>query len=109
MGFKTELLTRAQALGFNVCRIACAAPPAHAREFEQWLSEGRAGEMTWLERNKERRVDPQKVLPCARSVIVLGMNYFQGEPNDQRMQKQSGAEALRHSSFPANPGRIARY
>jgi epoxyqueuosine reductase len=94
---KTQLVTLARTLGFQACRVArCAAPP-HAAEFEQWLDEGNAGEMAWLERNKVRRMDPEQVLPGARSVIVLGMNYWQGEeaagensklktrsPNDQR-------------------------
>ena len=35
--------------------------------------------MAWLERNAERRSDPQRVLPGAKSVIVLAMNYWQGE------------------------------
>ena len=79
---KDALAAHAKTLGFDLCRVAkCEAPP-HAREFERWLDEGRAGEMTWLDRNRERRVDPQKVLPGARSVIVLGMNYWQGEGND---------------------------
>ena len=38
-----------------------------------------AGEMSpWLERGRARRLDPQEVLPGARSVVVLAMNYWQG-------------------------------
>jgi len=95
-GVKAELLALAQSLGFELCRIApCVAPP-HADAFRQWLAEGRAGDMAWLERNQDRRTDPQQVVPGARSVIVLGMNYFQGE---------------RRRLFPEPPtiGRIARY
>ncbi len=76
---KDLLIARAEALGFDLCRVApCEAPP-HADAFHHWLGEGRAGEMAWLERNKDRRTDPQKVLPGARSVIALAMNYFQGD------------------------------
>jgi len=76
---KTALVALANELGFALCRVAkCDAPP-HAREFGEWLDQGRAGEMTWLERNRERRVDPGLVLPGARSVIVLAMNYFTDE------------------------------
>jgi epoxyqueuosine reductase len=92
---KEELATLAQQLGFDVCRIAACVAPPHAAEFRAWLAEGRAGEMTWLERNEHRRTDPQQVLPGARSVIVLGMNYW----NDEcRMQNDEKAR-----------GRIARY
>lgn len=87
---KAELIAVAQSLGFDLCRIApCVAPP-HADAFRQWLADGRAGDMAWLERNQDRRTDPQQVVPGAKSVIVLGMNYWQGEE-------------------PPTVGRIARY
>ncbi len=93
---KAALVACARELGFDICRTApCTAPP-HAREFLEWLAEGRAGEMAWLERNKERRVDPQEVLPGARSVVVLAMNYFQ---NVERGTRNAERET----------GRIARY
>lgn len=81
---KDALVAHAKMLGFDICRVAkCGAPP-HAGEFETWLGQGHAGDMAWLERNKERRVDPQLVLPGARSMIVLAMNYFQGGREDDR-------------------------
>jgi len=81
-----ELISRARALGFAACGVARCGTPPHAAEFDRWLGDGHAGEMTWLERNKARRMDPDQVLPGARSVIVLAMNYWQGEetePSDQ--------------------------
>ncbi len=75
---KNELVARAQSLGFDVCRVAHCEPPPHREEFLRWLAEGCAGDMAWLERNKDRRTDPQLVLPGARSVIVVGLNYWQG-------------------------------
>ena len=53
--------------------------PPHAENFRQWLAEGSAGEMAWMERNADRRTDPQLVLPSAKSVVVLAMNYWQGD------------------------------
>ena len=87
---KADLLTLAGELGFALCRIAPCTVPPHADEFRAWLDDGRAGTMDWLARNQARRTDPQLVLPGARSVIVLAMNYFQGPA-------------------PVTPGRIARY
>jgi epoxyqueuosine reductase len=75
---KAELASRAQALGFDLCRVAQCARPPHAAEFDRWLEDGNAGDMSWLARNKERRKDPGQVLPGARSMIVLAMNYWQG-------------------------------
>lgn len=79
---KAELIARARELGFEECRIARCDAPAHAAEFQAWLQKGHAGEMAWLERNQARRVDPQQVLPGAKSVIVLAMNYWQGDEAD---------------------------
>lgn len=90
---KAELAEYAQELGFDLCQVAPCVVPPHAEDFHVWLADGRAGEMAWLERNKERRTDPQQVLPGARSVVVLGMNYWQPEP--------APVEGVR--------GRIARY
>ena len=68
-------------------------PPRHAREFRVWLKVGAAAEMDWIERAAEKRCDPQKVLPGARSVIALAMNYWQGGSDSPN----------------GNAGRIARY
>ena len=76
---KEVILAQARSLGFDVCRVTRAGLPDHAEEFRTWLKEGCAGEMAWLERNQDRRTDPDLVLPGAKSVIVLGMNYWQGE------------------------------
>jgi epoxyqueuosine reductase len=76
---KREIVDRARALGFDSCRIAAAASPRHGSEFRAWLREGAAGEMDWLARGEEKRCDPQQVLSGARSVIVVALNYWQGE------------------------------
>ena len=99
---KTALLAQAEGLGFALCRIApCSAPP-HAAEFRAWLEDGRAGEMAWLARNADRRTDPQLVLPGARSVVVLAMNYFAGEQSAER-------GARKGAGVPIADHRIARY
>ena len=88
---KTELVEKANALGFSLCRVARCTPPPHGGSFLAWLDAGNAGGMSpWLERSKERRIDPRSVLPGARSVVVLALNYWQGERDRP-------------------PGRIARY
>jgi epoxyqueuosine reductase len=93
---KREIVDRATALGFDSCRIAAADSPRHGSEFRLWLREGSAGEMEWLARGEEKRCDPQQVLPSARSVIVVALNYWQGAIQ---------AKELPHAAH----GRIARY
>ena len=76
--------------------MARCDPPPHGEAFGRWLDAGMAGEMSpWLERGRVKRGDPQAVLPGARSVVVLAMNYWQGS----RTPAQARPEA----------GRIARY
>jgi epoxyqueuosine reductase len=92
---KAKLQSLARDLGFDLCRVATCAPPAHFAEFRQWLGEGAAGEMSYLHRGGEKRSDPQQILPGARSIIVLALNYWQG------------AEIRRSQT--AATGRIAHY
>ena len=76
---KAELIARAGALGFALCRVARCAPPRHGEAFLDWLAQGQAGDMAgWLGRSREKRTNPELVLPGARSVVVLAMNYWQG-------------------------------
>ena len=72
---KEALRLRARELGFDDCRVTTADTPESAAQFKQWLTEGRHGEMAWLERNAAKRVDPQQVLPGARSIIILAASY----------------------------------
>ncbi len=76
---RSQTVGLAWELGFDLCRFAEAKAPSHAREFQEWLAGGHAGEMDYLARNAERRVNPQEVLPDAKSIIVLALNYFQGK------------------------------
>ena len=43
--------------------------------FDEFLSLGFQGDMTWMERRKEQRASPQGLWPECRSVISLGSNY----------------------------------
>ena len=94
---KSQLISFARQIGFDSCRIAACDMPVHETEFLQWLRNGAHGEMNYMQRGEEKRCDPQKVLPGARSIIVLALNYFQG--NDSR----------RSSRRVGTTGKIARY
>jgi epoxyqueuosine reductase len=92
---KSDLQALALQLGFNSCRVAACAPPAHTSEFRRWLEEGAAGEMAYMAQGEKKRCDPDQVLPGAKSIIVLALNYWQGEKPNQ--------------SDSAATGKIARY
>src|SRR6478672_9908699 len=93
---KARLISYAQQIGFDSCRITACAAPTYGTEFRAWLREGAHGEMNYMERGEEKRCDPQKVLPGARSIVVLALNYFQGN-------------AAHRDAATAKTGRIARY
>ena len=104
---KAELVSRSLALGFDACRVARCVPPPHAAEFGRWLAEGNAGEMAWIERSKERRMDPEKVLPTARSVIVLAMNYWKNSKFAATSEARPGRQTPNSNS--EGRGKIAGY
>ncbi len=72
---KEEIRNRARELGFDDCRVTTAEPPESAAAFQQWLACGCHGEMAYLQRNSDKRVDPQQVLSGATSIISLAVSY----------------------------------
>jgi len=67
-------------LGFDYCGIARAERlDDDARRLEQWLSRGFNGDMGYMERNFDLRTDPTKLVPGARSVVTLLLNYYPAE------------------------------
>jgi epoxyqueuosine reductase len=71
---------RAHALGFELAGIAAATPADSFNRLRDWLEHGYAGEMDYLHRHAEAHRHPSSVLPQARSVVMLGMNYTPGTP-----------------------------
>ena len=72
---REEIRAKALSLGFDECRFTTAAPPARGAYLEHWLAAGRHGSMEWLARNREKRLDPGRVLPGARTVIIVAASY----------------------------------
>ena len=89
MPIPKEILTRriterARALGFDAVGIASANFLEQDHEaLSRWLSSGAQGGMAYMAREPRRRSDPREVLPGARSLIVLAMNYFPAELPDR--------------------------
>ena len=75
-------------LGFDHCGIAKAKQlDADARRLENWLNKGMHGKMSYMENHFELRIDPSKLVPGARSVITLLLNYFPSERQEQEAMK----------------------
>lgn len=95
---KEAIRQRALELGFDDCRFTTAAPPQSAPHLQQWLAAGQHGEMSWLERNAPRRMNPQLVLPGAQSVITLAISYAMTAPHAAHHTSHSG-EMARYARF----------
>ena len=83
------------ALGFDAVGFAEATPHARTEFLREWIARGYAGEMDYLERRLEERVDPRRVLPGAKGLIVVGLAC----PAEEAPGTTSGRPE----------GRIARY
>ncbi len=75
MGLTEWVKDYAHALGFDLVGIAPAVRPPHAESLLRWLQAGYAGTMDYMERTADLRTDPTKLLPTARSAVVVGLNY----------------------------------
>ena len=72
-----RLKADAHELGFAFCGVARAEfMEPEARQLEAWLNGGHHGAMDYMANHFDKRVDPTKLVPGARTVIVLGYNYF---------------------------------
>ena len=84
---------KARALGFDACGVAPAEPSANAGErLSAWLLEGAHGNMHWMADTFSRRIDPRALMPGAKSLVMLGLNYGpKGDPLAVLGRPQVGA------------------
>ena len=75
---REELRSRLRELGFDEVRFA-RVEPGFGSKLSEWIEAGYHADMEWMERTVPKRSDPALVLPGARSVIMLGVNYWSPE------------------------------
>lgn len=72
---------RAKGMGFAACGISEATFLEEEREhLEKWLDQGMQGEMAYMERNLDKRLDPRLLVNNAKTVVSLLYNYFPDKP-----------------------------
>ena len=71
----------AKNLGFH--SLGVTSVPVNLRKdyYRDWIAKGKNGSMTWMEKNNDRRLHPERLIPEARSILVLAMNYYQPDPD----------------------------
>lgn len=90
LAHKHTAFIKAQAarLGFSYCGIARAQKlDEDARRLETWLHKGMHGSMGYMENHFDLRVDPARLVPGARSVITLLMNYYPEQEQNEEAPK----------------------
>jgi epoxyqueuosine reductase len=92
-----EIKRQATAAGFDLCGIAPAESFPELQFLREWLDLGYAGEMQYLHRSADRRMDVRAVLPSARSVIVLATVYNVARPYSNESADPARAAIARYA------------
>lgn len=72
--------TLSRTLGFDYCGMSKAVQlDDDARRLESWLNKGFHGKMSYMENYFDLRINPLKLVPGAKSVITLLLNYYPAE------------------------------
>ncbi|HED66149.1 MAG TPA: tRNA epoxyqueuosine(34) reductase QueG [Planctomycetes bacterium] len=61
--------------GFDLAALVPLAPPRDGDHFERWLAAGHQAGMDWFERQRARILDPRRIDPGARSLLVVGLGH----------------------------------
>lgn len=75
-----SIKTKAKSLGLLECAIIPAEFLSEEKEpFQNWLNKDMHGEMSYIARNIEKRLDPRLLYKNAKTIIVVLQNYFPGK------------------------------
>ncbi|MEP7213857.1 MAG: tRNA epoxyqueuosine(34) reductase QueG [Acidobacteriota bacterium] len=84
-GITAAIKEKALELGFSKVGVAAAGRlDAEGERLDAWLGRGMHGQMAWMERDPEKRVDPRVIFPGTRSMIVVALNYFTPHEHEQK-------------------------
>ena len=91
--YSESIKSKAKALGFLSCGISKADfLEDEAPRLEQWLNQNHHGEMAYMANHFDKRLDPRVLVPGAKSVVSLLLNYHTEE-------KQTDIEAPKIASY----------
>lgn len=77
-------------LGFDYCGIARAQRlEEDAKRLENWLHKGMHGQMQYMEKHFDLRIDPSQLVPGAKSVITVAKNYYPATAQNPELPKIS--------------------
>ena len=89
LSFTQKIKQKALEIGFHKIGIVRSEPLAdEQKHLEEWLKRDFHGEMRWMEREPEKRANPNLFFPEAKSVIALALNYY--TPHEHETDEQTG-------------------
>ena len=91
-----QIRDKAKEIGFDLFGFASAGRSPESSYYPRWLEAGYAGEMNYLHKNVDKRIDSRKLEPWAKSIICTALNYNTDAPYST-------------DSRPSSSGWIARY
>ena len=62
--------------GFDIVGFSNVQPSSHETTVRNWVKEGYHAGMSWYERSLDKRVNPEKVFDTAKTIIMVGVNYY---------------------------------
>ena len=90
MKYTKLIKDEAQRLGFMSCGISKAGfLEQEAPRLESWLNKNMHGEMAYMENHFDKRLDPTLLVPGAKSVVSLLLNYYPDEKQREDTYKIS--------------------
>ena len=72
-------------LGFDACGVCRAESSGEGGNLREWIRLNHQGDMSYLERNIEKRDNPRLLVPGAKSIISVALNYYPNEKRDPNL------------------------
>jgi len=99
--FKSVAKIAAEEAGFDLCGVAPASDSRELEYFPEWIANGHAGEMKYMEARDERgdlkRASLSRVAPWARSVVVCAINYNTAQPYSTQVDDSASGWISRYA------------
>lgn len=78
MTIKTKIKKKAAEIGFDLIGITNLKPSAYQKEYKKYIAKSLNGNLEYLKETEKERLSPEIKFPWAKSVVVVGLNYWQG-------------------------------
>jgi epoxyqueuosine reductase len=90
-----QIKNKAYELGFDLCGIASSRILEERRTIiESWCSSGMNANMSYLSRNIDNRINPESLVPGAKSLIITGLSYY-----TEKMQSEPGVPVISRYAY----------